>query len=113
MDKDEPILHFETIMHSNRELLNLAREEKWDEFIDTVEDYIICLSGFIEKRRGTLNEENKQALEEALRLLQENEKEMTKRLRSRLDFLTQKMSSLQQGKKCAQAYSTQITQSLH
>ncbi len=113
MDKDEPNLHFEKIMHSNRELLDLARAEKWDEFIDTVEDYIICLSGFIEKMRGTLSSDKKQALNEALRLLQENEKEMTERLRSRLDFLTQKMSSLQQGKKCAQAYSTQITQSFH
>lgn len=113
MDKDEPILHFEKIMHSNRELLNLAREEKWDEFIDTVEDYIICLSSFIEKRKGTLSSDNKQALNEALRLIQENEKEMTKRLCDRLDFLTQKMTSLQQGKKCAQAYSAQTRQSLH
>lgn len=101
------------IMASNEMLLNLAREEKWDDFMEMVEKYIIYLHDFIKRQAEIDGEGEKERLRHTLQKLLQNEEEIVQRLQRHLNVLSNKMTLLKQGKKCAQAYSAQNLQSFH
>lgn len=113
MNKENPLHKFENIVHVNQELLEHAREERWADFNQLIERYIICLNGFVETSSAMLTCEEKETLNLTLQALLRNENEMTERLRNRLDFLKRKMTALNQGTKCNQAYAAQLTSSFH
>lgn len=104
---------FDTIRQSNQDLLELTRQEKWDEFNLLAESYIMALSEFVENQAESLTAEEKAQLNEAWKKLLENEAEMFSKLNSRLNVLKKEMSSLRQGNKCSKAYSSQMLSAYH
>ncbi|CNE63951.1 flagellar protein FliT [Yersinia mollaretii] len=104
---------YEDVYKLNLSLLEMAKEGKWDEFIELAEVYIITLHDIIENQPAEMMQDEKKNLSVMLTSLLENEDEITKTLKSRLDVLRKDMSSLQHGKKCSKAYSSQYTSAFH
>ena len=104
---------FEKIYQSNLDLLELTRQERWDEFTLLAETYIIALRDFVDEGTENLTPEEKERLTEAWQMLLENEAEMVSKLNGRLNVLRNEMSSLNQGNKCSKAYSSQMLSAYH
>jgi len=106
MNKDLPDC-FGYIYEQNLMLLNVVREERWQEFIALAESYIFLLNDVIDRIPEMLSGDEKEALRVLIRQLMANEQEIAERLSQRLSFLTEKMTMLQQGKQCSQFYNLQ------
>lgn len=104
---------FDAIYKSNLDLLELTKQEKWDEFTVLAESYIIALQYFVEGNGKNLTPEDKEQLKEVWNVLLENEQQMVSKLNSRLEVLKKQMSSLRQGNKCSKAYSSQMLSAYH
>ena len=108
---NHPLFH--AIYESNLDLLELTKQEKWDEFTVLAETYIIALREFVDDQANNLTAEEKEQLNETWKVLLENEAEMFSKLNSRLTVLKKEMSSLRQGNKCSKAYSSQMLSAFH
>ncbi|HEN3278359.1 TPA: flagellar protein FliT [Yersinia enterocolitica] len=91
----------------------MVRQGKWDEFIALAEIYIISLHEVIKNQPAEMQQEEKKSLKVMLTSLLENEDEIAQTLKNRLDVLQKDISSLQIGKKCSKAYSSQYTSAFH
>ncbi len=104
---------YEDIYQLNLHLLEMVKQGQWDEFIPLAEVYITKLHDVINNHPADLMPDEKASLSLILTNLIENEGEIEKTLRTRLDFLQKEMSSLHRGKKCSEAYSSQFTSAFH
>lgn len=99
---------FQDIYKKNLALLEMVREERWDEFVDLAECYVIMLHDVFDKDLPDLDSESKDSLCIIIKSIQENEKEIAEKLNGRLSFLRNNMSKLHYGNKCSQLYNTQF-----
>jgi flagellar protein FliT len=99
---------YDRIYKINQNMLALAQQGKWDDFVTLAENYIITLRSALDQTPATLSSEEKEQLCGLLMALQGNEAEIKAVLEARLDFLRKDISSLHQGKKCSQAYNSQV-----
>ena len=99
---------YNNIYEINQAMLVAAQQEKWDDFITLTEHYIVNLRTTLDQVPEMLSGEEKEQLYGLLMTLQGNEMEINRALEARLDVLRKGISSLQQGKKCSQAYTSQI-----
>lgn len=104
---------YEGIYQLNLDLLEMVKQEKWEEFIQMAEVYITQLHEVLANQPDDILPEEKSNLAVILGNLLENEDEIEKTLRNRLDVLKKEMSSLHRGKKGSEAYSTQFTSAFH
>lgn len=104
---------YEDIYQLNLHLLEMVKQGNWDEFIPLAEVYITKLHDVIRHQPTDLMPDEKTNLSIILGNLIENEGEIEKTLRNRLDFLKKEMSSLHRGRKCSEAYSSQFTSAFH
>jgi flagellar protein FliT len=104
------------IYHKNLNLLEMVREERWDDFVGLAEQYVLTLQEVFARHPEEFAEQDKDMLRTLIPSLQDNEKEMTERLRTRMVSLRKDMSALHHGNKCSQLYSSQflsVKTSLH
>lgn len=99
---------FQDIYKENLSLLEMAREERWDEFTEQAERYVIMIHDVFGMEIDELDSEGKRSLLKIMQDIQDNEKEMTDKLKQRLSFLRENMSRLHHGNKCSQLYSNQF-----
>jgi len=104
---------YEDIYQLNLHLLEMVKQGNWDEFIPLAEVYITKLHDVISHQPTDLMPDEKTNLSIILSNLIENEGEIERTLRNRLDFLKKEMSSLHRGKTCSEAYSSQFTSAFH
>lgn len=104
---------FDIIIQSNQDLLELTRQEKWDEFNVLAETYIIALHDFVEVQSHNMTQEERESFNECWQVLLKNEAEMVTKLNGRLNVLKKEMSSLRQGSKFSKAYSSQMLAGFH
>lgn len=100
--------YFQDIYKKNLALLEMAREERWEEFVELAEHYVLMLHDVFDRKLPDLDPEGKGSLRVIIKSIQENEKEMTEKLNGRLSFLRNNMSRLHHGNKCSQLYNTQF-----
>lgn len=103
----------EDIYQLNLHLLEMVKQGNWDEFIQLAEVYITKSNDVLSQLPTYLMPEEKTNLSLILSNLIENEDEIEKTLRNRLDFLKKEMSSLHRGRQCSEAYSSQFTSAFH
>ncbi|WP_312629440.1 flagellar protein FliT [Scandinavium sp.] len=106
-------LEYEKVYQLNENLLTLAKESKWDEFIELAEMYVTAVSDVLAKQPADMMEKEKENFASLLQCLVNNEVEIKKTLQKRLDFLKKDMSSLHIGKKCSEAYTRQYIAAFH
>lgn len=104
---------YEDIYLLNLQLLEIAKQGKWEDFIPLAEVYITKLNDVMNNQPADILADDKAALSVVLNNLIESEDEIEKTLRSRLDVLKNEMSSLHRGKKYSEAYSSQFTSAFH
>ena len=104
---------YQKVYQLNIDLLMLAREGNWDEFIRLAEIYINSVSDILRYQPQNMPEQDEKNLAMLFRHLLSNEDEIEKTLQRRLDFLKKDMSSLHVGKKCSEAYARQFTSAFH
>ncbi|WP_235895252.1 flagellar protein FliT [Yersinia alsatica] len=104
---------YESIYELNLNLLDMVKQGKWEDFIELAEIYITTLHDVIEKQPLEMIQEEKKSLSVIITSLLENEDEITRILKDRLDVLRKDMSSLHHGNKCSKAYSSQYTSAFH
>lgn len=107
---------FEDIYQKNLILLDMIRNERWEDFVSMAEQYVLTLQEVFDLTPSELVEGEKEILQKIILKMQDNEREMTGRLKNRLSNLKKDMSALHHGNKCSQLYSTQflsIKSSLH
>ncbi|KML24148.1 hypothetical protein VL10_09355 [Leclercia adecarboxylata] len=90
----------------------MARQEQWEAFFDSCEQYITELHELIRNQVGELTQEEKTDLSPFLTNLIANENKIITLLKARLDTLSQNITLLDRGKKCTQAYSSQFAAGL-
>ncbi|WP_024527741.1 flagellar protein FliT [Serratia fonticola] len=99
---------FQDIYKKNLALLDMVREERWEEFVGQAEYYVLMLHDVFDNKVQDLDPEVKASLRTLVEKIQENEKEMTEKLSGRLSFLRDNMSRLHHGNKCSQLYNIQF-----
>ncbi|QHM73220.1 flagellar protein FliT [Mixta intestinalis] len=99
---------YNTLYEMNQAMLVMARQGQWDDFVTLAQDYIVNLGAVLEQVPETLSADEKAQLGTLLTSLQNNEAEISRALEARLDVLKKGISSLHNGKKCSQAYTSQI-----
>ena len=104
---------YEKVYQLNIDLLMLARQGNWDEFIQLAEIYIASVSDILKRQPQPLPEQDEKDLASLFRNLLSNEVEIERTLQARLDLLKKDMSSLHVGKKCSEAYSRQYSSAFH
>lgn len=88
-------------------LLEIVREERWQDFIEQAESYILLINSVIDDFTLKFDAEEIIMLREMIELLQDNEREISERLEKRLILLKEKMTTLKKGKQCSQLYHLQ------
>lgn len=101
------ISSFQDIYEKNTILLKAVREEQWDDVAELAENYVIMLRNTFEKFPLELGSDEKESLRDVIQNLQDNEKELADRLKTRLSFLKKNMSTLHHGNQCSQLYNAQ------
>lgn len=99
---------FQDVYEKNLSLLEMAREERWEDFTEQAEYYVIMLHDIFDREPDELDPDEKDSLRKILQDIQDNEKEITAKLKDRLSFLRENMSRLHHGNKCSQLYSNQF-----
>lgn len=105
--------YYYEIYEMNLRLLEMARQERWDEVLSLAETYVICMHDAPVRTPEEFTDEEKEELTLLLKNIVNNEEEITHKLKSRLDSLTEDMSSLQQSKKQSSLYALQQTSLFH
>ncbi|WP_052130667.1 flagellar protein FliT [Erwinia typographi] len=110
MVRKDTTSHFKALHQTNLHLLELVRLEQWDKFIEQAEIYLVALHGTAELDLAgeILSGEEKSELKRIWAELLSNEKEIMEKLSLRLSVLKGEMSGLNKGRKCSQAYSSQM-----
>jgi len=85
-------------------LLEIVREERWQDFIELAESYILLINSVIDDFTSKIDADEMVMLREMVRLLQDNEREIAERLEKRLALLKEKMMILKKGKQFSQLY---------
>lgn len=93
----------------NVNLLELSREGKWDEFIDSMTEYASLLSDAMACDHDDLSDEEQKAVRAVIKNLMENEELMMQSMRTRLDTLRSEMTTLNKGKAASNAYAAPFT----
>jgi len=93
----------------NSNMMELTREGKWDEFIDSMTEYATLLSEAIACDRDDLSEDEQTHVRQIIAELVANEELMMQRMRSRLDTLRSEMTTLNKGKVASSAYAAPFT----
>lgn len=108
MTKMTPAMQFKNLYDINLNLVALVRQEKWDEFIEQAERYVIALHDVTKMDCRELSSEDKKELKALWQELLRNEDEIVKKLTSRMGVLGTEMAMLSKGRKCSQAYFQQM-----
>ncbi|WP_435927725.1 flagellar protein FliT [Dryocola sp. BD613] len=103
---------YEIVYQLNLNLLEMARLGEWQGFIELAENYVVTLQKVINNHAAMLTSGEQEEIRTLVKKLIENEAEITKNLKQRLDVLKMDISSLNRGKKCSQAYSSGFTTAL-
>lgn len=106
-------VYYHELYAINLELLEMVRQEQWDDFIDLAENYIVRMQELSEHMPSDMTESEKEDMKGILRQLMDNEVEISQKLRLRLNTLQTNISSLHRGAKCTQLYSLQQLASFH
>lgn len=104
---------YEEVYKMNLDLLKIAQQGKWDEFTPLAEVYVVKLHDAINNQFADVISNDYSDLSEILIPLVNNEDEIKKLLRDRLTNLKNDISSLNNRKKCTEAYSSQFIGSRH
>ncbi|MFD1801146.1 flagellar protein FliT [Mixta tenebrionis] len=99
---------YNALYEINQAMLVMARQGQWDDFVTLAQEYIVNLGAMLEQVPDTLSADEKAQLSALLTTLQSNEVEISRALEARLDVLKKGISSLHNGKKCSQAYNSQV-----
>lgn len=99
---------FHEIYNKKLALLEMVREEQWEEFIELEKYYVTMFDEVFDSNIQDLDPEEKVSLRTIIKNIQENEKEMMEKLKSRIHFLKKNISSLDHSNKCSQLYNTQF-----
>lgn len=108
MDK-KPCEVYELIYQKNLALLGLAQQGRWQDLIDLAPDYLVSLQIAITHHSKDLSEQDKVEIRNCIKRLIDNESIIMQAMKGRLETLRQDMSSLNLGKKCNLAYSSNFT----
>ncbi|MCP2230207.1 flagellar protein FliT [Erwinia aphidicola] len=109
MDKKTLTSGLEQAALLNITMLELTRQGKWDEFIDSMTEYASLLSAAMACDHDHLSDEEQIAVRVVINNLMENEELMMQRMRSRLDTLRSEMTTLNKGKAASSAYAAPFT----
>jgi len=105
--------YYRELYEMNLAILEMAREARWDDFIEVASRYVIKKQDILNNSTDTLSASEKEALKGLLQQLLDNEAEITRNLRARLDTLKQNLSSIHRGARCSQLYILHQAPSLH
>lgn len=97
----------------NLALHAMTVKEEWDEFIELASLYVMRKHDLADNCASTLSVTEKENLQNILKLMVDNEAEISRNLQSRLNTLKKNLSSLHHGAKCSQLYSLQQVSSVH
>lgn len=97
----------------NEAMLDMARQERWDDFVEIASRYVIQKQDILNNSTDALSASEKEELKVLLKQLLENEAEITRNLRTRLNTLKQNLSSIHRGARCSQLYARHQAPSLH
>ncbi|MDV5353376.1 flagellar protein FliT [Kosakonia sp. SMBL-WEM22] len=106
-------LYYRELYEMNLAILQMAREARWDDFIEVASRYVIKKQDIFNNSSDALSASEKEALKALLQQLLDNEAEITRNLRARLDTLKQNLSSIHRGARCSQLYTLHQAPSLH
>jgi len=104
---------YQHVYQLNINLLALARQGNWDEFIAMAERYVILLSEILDQEFQCYSAEEREQIGPLLLRLTDNEAEINNTLKNRLNVLKREVSALRLGKKCSQAYSAPFSPTFH
>ncbi|QLA68094.1 flagellar protein FliT [Enterobacter pasteurii] len=104
---------YNKIYEISLELLDIVTQEQWDKVVDLTETYVTSMHDAPSHSSEELTADEKEELANLLQNILANENEISRKLRARLDFLTQHMSSLHRGKKQTCLYLLQFTSRFH
>lgn len=93
----------------NLNLLELTAQEKWEEFIEGMTQYIVIISDAVALGTEGLSSAEQINVRHIMEKLLENEAVMTQRMRSRLDILHKDMAVINKGKTVSHAYAESFT----
>lgn len=105
--------YYRELYEMNLAILAMAREARWDDFIEVASRYVIKKQDILNNSTDTLSASEKEALKGLLQQLLDNEAEITRNLRARLDTLKQNLSFIHRGARCSQLYTLHQAPSLH
>lgn len=88
----------------NLNLLDLTEQEKWEEFIEGMTDYVTLIGNAVLHGAAGLSAEEKIQVRHIMETLLENEAVMMSRMRSRLGMLHKDMAAINKGRTVRHAY---------
>lgn len=106
---DTLVKYYRELYEMNVVILEMSRQERWDDFVELAAHYVIKKEDIVNQRNDMLNEAEKESLKVILRQIIENETEITRNLEIRLQSLKQNLSSLHQGTRASKFYTLQQT----
>lgn len=106
---DTLVTYYSELYEMNLALLEMSRQERWDDFVELASHYVIKKEDIATHRNDMLNEAEKESLKVILRQIIENEAVITRNLEMRLNSLKQNLSSLHRGTRASQFYTLQKT----
>ena len=103
---------YEVIYQMSLTMLKMARESEWEGFVELAEKYIITLQQTLSDHPEVLQESAEGRIGYIIKALVDNEAEISRNLKGRLDVLQSDITSLNRGRKCNQAYVSSFTTTL-
>ena len=103
---------YEVIYQMSLTMLKMARESEWEGFVELAEKYIITLQQTLSDHPEVLQESAEGRIGYIIKSLVDNEAEISRNLKGRLDVLQSDITSLNRGRKCNQAYASSFTTTL-
>lgn len=104
---DTLLNYYRELYEMNQLILEMSREERWEEFVEFATHYVIKKQDIVNQRNDILNDSEKESLKVILQQIIKNETEITHNLETRLQALKQNLSSLHRGTRASQFYSLQ------
>ncbi|WP_342323917.1 flagellar protein FliT [Kosakonia sp. BYX6] len=105
--------YYRELYEMNLTILDMAKQERWDDFVEVASRYVIKKQDIFNNSTDALSASEKEELKGLLKQLLDNEAEITRNLRARLDTLKQNLSSIHRGARCSQLYTLHQAPSLH
>lgn len=103
---------YEVIYQMSLTMLKMARESEWEGFVELAEKYIITLQQTLSDHPEVLQKSAEGRIGYIIKALVDNEAEISRNLKGRLDVLQSDITSLNRGRKCNQAYASSFTTTL-